>query len=304
MDQAGALRALAAKRRSAPVAYAPNAIPATTRQPTRLIAVTSGKGGVGKSNFTLNLGLLWANQGKKVLMVDADMGMANADLLLGWTGRPHLGEFLAGLKSLEDIVQRHPSGLDVIVGLSGARLIPDVLDANLNGCLSELQTLVDRYDIVLFDTGAGAGRVVTDFLQAAQEVVVVTNPEPTAMMDAYSLMKLVGQHALQQKWHLLVNMALNEEEAASTAKSLMKAAQKFLGQDVSYLGCLPRDPEVLAAVRRQVPWLEGAPHAPVSRRLTELARTLEKGPVTRQGVNAGAVARWLNVIRTKTRKGE
>ncbi len=303
-DQAGALRALVAERNARDQQ---DPFPGQEEEPlqqSRLIAVTSGKGGVGKSNFTLNLGIHWARQGKKVLMVDADMGMANADLLLGWTGKPHLGEFLAGLKPLDKIIQRHTSGLDVIVGLSGSRLIPATLEAHLPQCLKEIQALVGRYDVVLFDTGAGAGRVVTEFLAAAQEVVVVTNPEPTAMMDAYSLMKLVAAQGAGQRWYLLVNMALSEDEASTTAKSLIKAAGKFLGQDVSYLGWLPRDNEVLTAVRRQTPWVDGAPGSTVTRRLKELARSLDQNTPSDPRTTLNAFQRWLHLIRFRTLKGD
>ncbi len=246
-------------------------------KPARVLAVTSGKGGVGKTNFSTNLALTLAQMGQRVIVLDADLGLANLHVILGVTPRYHLEHVLSGERTLAETLFPGPCGIQIIGGASGLSEL-----ANLDGrqrdffidSLKELDTLAD---VILIDTGAGLSHNVMAFLDAAEEILVVTTPEPTAITDAYATIKVVTGENPDAKLRLVVNMAQSQEEAQAVANRLNRIAQQFLRVGLDYAGFLPIDPCVRAAVRAQKPFTLLYPHAPATRGLLKIAAHLGYG---------------------------
>ena len=282
-DQAQGLRALADQARPG---YELGHSAITTPPPAaRTIAVTSGKGGVGKTNFSTNLALLLAQSGERVIVLDADLGLANIHVVLGISPHFHLGHVMHGEKSLRDILYPGPAGIQLIAGGSGITEL-----ANLNakqrrrfvGGLAELDHLAD---IILIDTGAGLSHNVLAFVLAAEEVVIITTPEPTSIADAYATIKTIARDNPEARLHLVVNMAADEAEARTVAERLQLVAKQFLNVDLNVLGSLPQDAAVPRAVRAQKPFWLSAPNAPVGRALTQIADALGYRPIRPAGIN-------------------
>lgn len=245
--------------------------------PTRVIAVTSGKGGVGKTNVTTNLALALAQRKQRVLILDADLGLANVDIAMGILPRFNLAHVLHGVKTLEDIVEIGPLGVAVIASGSGISELANLEDAARVKLLEALAGLKSRYDFLLIDTSAGLNRNVLGFVLAADEVLVVTTPEPTAMLDAYSMIKVVFQENPRAAVRLIVNMVRDEVEAREVSDKLVVLAHRFLGAAISPLGHVVRDGRVTEAVREQTPLLQLYPGAAASRCIQALAAQLTNG---------------------------
>jgi flagellar biosynthesis protein FlhG len=234
--------------------------PERERKSARIITVTSGKGGVGKSNFSLNFALSLRRLGQKVLLFDADIGMANIDVLMGRTSTYSLYHLLKQEKSIWDIIQLGSEGLHYIAGGSGFHDLIDMSESQLNRFATEIEKLHDQYDIILFDTGAGLSKETVKFIAAAQETLVVTTPEPTSITDAYALIKMVsGMKDVQANFRLIVNRASNSREGKETAEKFQLVANQFLKLELPWLGMIPDDSHVSKAVKRQVPFLIAYP---------------------------------------------
>jgi flagellar biosynthesis protein FlhG len=244
--------------------------------PLRVIAVTSGKGGVGKSNVVANLGLALAQRGLKVLLIDADLGLGNLDILLGLNPRFTIQDALSLRLKLADVLVEGPEGLRILPASSG---IPELVILNKLQklfLLSELDHCTEDVDVVLIDTGAGISPNVLFFNIAAQERILVVNDQPPAIADAYALIKiLVTQHD-EKSFKLLVNDLTHPREAELVYHTLLRVTERFLGQGVTldYLGFIPHDEAVSKAVMRQQPVLALYPQAPASRSFVKIARTL------------------------------
>ncbi len=244
--------------------------------PPRVIAVTSGKGGVGKSNIVANLGLALAQRGLKVLLIDADLGLGNLDILLGLNPRFTIQDALSLRLKLADVLLEGPGGLRILPASSG---IPELVVLNKLQklfLLSELDHCTEDADVVLIDTGAGISPNVLFFNIAAQERLLVVNDQPPALADAYALIKvLVNQHE-EKNFKLLVNDLTHPQEADFVYHTLLRMTERFLGQGVilDYLGFVPHDDAVPQAVRRQQPVLALYPQAPASRSLVKIAQAL------------------------------
>lgn len=244
--------------------------------PLRVIAVTSGKGGVGKSNVVANLGLALAQRGLKVLLIDADLGLGNLDILLGLNPRFTIQDALSLRLKLADVLVEGPGGLRILPASSG---IPELVVLNKLQklfLLSELDYCTANADVVLIDTGAGISPNVLFFNIAAQERILVVNDQPPALADAYALIKvLVTQHE-EKNFKLLGNDLTHPQEAEFVYHTLLRMTERFLGQGVTldYLGFIPHDDAVPQAVRRQQPVLALYPQAPASRSFVKIARTL------------------------------
>ena len=251
-DQAASLRKLVENKKDSAAADSgtdaareapePSAARPVPKEGARIIAVTSGKGGVGKSNLTVNLALAFLAEGKKTLVIDADLGMANVDVLLGTSSKYNLLHLLDEDVVLDDVILKGPYGLRYISGGSGmeqaGEFTPaerDLLEEKLTGC-GELA------DVILIDTGAGIGRNVLDFILAADEVILVTTPEPTAMTDAYAVMKAYSMYAAKPNMRLVVNRVYDEAEGLEVAEKLRKTAERFL-----HMPILEAYPDSLAA---------------------------------------------------------
>lgn len=266
LDQAQQLRALMAQR------GAPGPAPAGRR--TRVIAVTSGKGGVGKTNLVLNLGVAWAQRGRRVVVLDGDLGTANVDVLLGLQARHTLAHVLRGEKRLDEVVRIGPSGLGIIPGASGLADLTELTPERRDYLVGELARLDGWVDAVLVDTAAGIGASVSALLLAAAEVVLVTTPEPTALTDAYALVKVAVAAGCRAQLRLVVNQARSVREAQMAAQRLVAVAQEFLGVSLEACGFLPYDDCVSQAVKRQVPVLLAYPQSALAGRLIALSQRL------------------------------
>ncbi|MCL6557868.1 MAG: MinD/ParA family protein [Firmicutes bacterium] len=243
----------------------------------RVIAVTSGKGGVGKTSIVVNLGLILARLGRRVLLFDADLGLANIEVMLGISPPYTLYEFLYGNRSMEEVVYSGPKGLQIISGGSGIDELAHLDSAQRQRILEFLPYLRARTDFVLVDTGAGISRNVLGFVAAAEEVVIVITPEPTSLTDAYSLIKVLSKFKVHAEARLVVNRARDEREAQQTANKLRLVCSRFLNFDLSYLGAILEDGAVGQGIKNQQPFVLTQPYSVASRNLNRIADLLIEG---------------------------
>jgi flagellar biosynthesis protein FlhG len=218
---------------------------------TRVIAVTSGKGGVGKTNITANLAYIFSKMGKRTLLLDADTGLANIDVILGITPKYNLYHVLSGEKTLAEAVVEGPGGIKILPASSGIRGMAELSKGQKFTLLEELDGLDEEFDFMLIDTAAGISDNVMYFNMAAREIIVVVSPEPTSLTDAYALIKMLYQGYKVRCFTLLVNMARDSNEALSVYTRLSNATNHFLNLPIEYLGYIPHDQNVSRAVRKQ-----------------------------------------------------
>jgi flagellar biosynthesis protein FlhG len=248
--------------------------------PPRVISVTSGKGGVGKSNVVVNLGLALAQRGLKVLLIDADLGLGNLDILLGLTPRFTIQDVLSLRLDLADVIVEGPGGLKILPASSGIPELAILDEFQKLFLLNEMDHYTEDVDVVLIDTGAGISQNVIFFNIGAQERILVVNNQPPAIADAYALIKiLVTQHG-EKSFKLLVNGLAHYREAELVYRTLLRVTERFLGQGITldYLGFIPHDDAVPKAVMRQQPILALYPQAPASRSFVMIAQTLWESP--------------------------
>jgi flagellar biosynthesis protein FlhG len=262
-DQAAQLRSLMSAR--------------LPRRRATVIAVTSGKGGVGKSNVAINLAIKLSMAGKNVVLLDADLGLANADVLCNVELPFNLSHVIARKKELHEVLVKAPGGFQLIGGASGLARMADLTDADRQRIVDALAQLEQSADIILIDTGAGISPNVLCFTRAADHVLVVTTPEPTAITDAYAVIKVVTRDALQRRLSLLVNQARSAVEARVVHERIAKVAKQFLGVNVLAAGHVCCDVAVSNAVRQRFPFVLGSPHCAASECITQLAMRLEQG---------------------------
>lgn len=223
---------------------------------TKIITVASGKGGVGKTNFTLNLGIALGEFGKKVLILDADLGLANIDVLLGAAPKYNLTHVISGKRKITDIIIKGPNNIDIIPGGSGVFELSQLSDDALNNFLTQLSLIDNEYDFLLIDTGAGLSKSVLSFSLAADEVFVITIPEPTSLTDAYGLIKTINRNRYMGKIKLIVNRVTSDEEGRITGKKIKIVVDRFLENcDLDVLGFIHDDKMVIEAVKKQEPFL-------------------------------------------------
>lgn len=240
----------------------------------RMIAVTSGKGGVGKTNVVANLSASLSEMGKKVVVLDADFGLANLDVLLGLTPRYHLGHVLYGDKTLNDIMIEGPKGIQIIPASSGLQPMSELTLTQLNYLLENFASLDQDTDYFIIDTAAGISRNVTHFLLSAQDIIVVSAPEPPAIIDAYAVIKIVLAEDRNKSIKVLINSADGAEAAQEIFCQINSVVKRFLNQEVEYLGHIERDQYVLQAVRSQMLVTHRFPNAPASRCFRDLAKRI------------------------------
>jgi flagellar biosynthesis protein FlhG len=242
-----------------------------------VIAVTSGKGGVGKSNIAVNLAIKLASAGKEVVLMDADLGLANADVLCNIDLPSNLSHVIARRKELSEVMVEAPGGFRLIGGASGLARMADLTDQDRQKLVDSLAELELRTDVILIDTGAGISPNVLSFTRCADEVLVVTTPEPTAITDAYAVIKVISRDAPDRPLSLLVNQVQRPDEGRLVYERIAKVAKQFLGVSVQDAGYVPTDPEVPAAVRRRTPFLLASPRCPASQGIGQLAMRLQRG---------------------------
>ena len=265
-DQAQRLRELASFERHR--RYSDN----KTR--AKRIAVTSGKGGVGKSSFSLNFACLAAQFGKKVLLIDADTNLANIDILLGLSPQYNISHVIAGLKSASDVLIKGPNGISILPAASGnfEQAMHEGLAAE--SVIADLNSLEEGFDYIVMDTGAGASRSVLDFVLFSDTMLLVTTPEPTAITDAYAVVKLITAERADIDIQILVNFAAGKQEAVDVFDKLASVIMHFLKIEVQYMGYLPRDMTVSESVHKQEPLVNAFPKSPAANQMKFIARKL------------------------------
>ncbi len=250
----------------------------------KIIAVTSGKGGVGKTNVVANVSVGLSELGKKIVVLDADFGLANIDVLLGLTPKYHLGHVLFGNKSLTEIMVQGPKGIRIIPASSGLQRMAELTSAQRNQLVESFANLDSDTDYFIIDTAAGISRNVIHFLLSAQEVIVVSAPEPTAIVDAYAVIKIILAEDPDKKIQILINSVERAEDAQEVFCQINSVVKRFLNREIDYLGHIEQDPHVLHAVRSQMLVMHRFPDAPASRCFRDLARRLDQ----QEGANPSA----------------
>ena len=243
----------------------------------RTIAITSGKGGIGKSNVALNSALLLSAAGHRVALVDADLGTANLDVLMNLSVGANLSHVMAGRRSLQDVVVTLPSGVQFVPGASGLARAAHLSELQRGQLVRALTELEEQNDLILVDTGAGIGPDVLSFCSSADNVIVVTGPEPTAMTDCYAVVKVLAQREYEGHLSVLVNQAAGRMEARATYQRISSVARQFLDIQVYDAGYVLEDNKLREAVRRREPVVLAYPRCPASRCLAALATKLCEG---------------------------
>lgn len=240
---------------------------------TRIITITSGKGGVGKSNFVVNLGISLQKMGKNVLILDTDVGMGNDDVLMGFLPKYNIYDIILNNKTVEEVLIEGPYGVKLLPAGTGLNKIQDIDDAKRQNFLDKLDDL-NMFDFILMDTGAGINKNVLAFVECSQEVIIVTTPEPTSLTDAYSLMKAINHFKIKDTAKIIVNKVLNYEEGRKTFNKFNNAAKKFLKIQLDHLGNISEDRKLIEAVRSQRPVVIGAPNSKSALDIEEIALKL------------------------------
>ena len=237
----------------------------------RIIAVASGKGGVGKSNLAINLGITLTRFGHRVMLMDADLGMANVDLLLGLAPKYNLGHVFSGKKEIHDVMMTGPSGVRVLPASSGGRRSEEVGFKEKEKVFEEIRTQHEIADLVFVDTGGGLAEDVLDFLILADEVLLVTTPEPTSIVDSYGIVKVLARERKSTTLHLVVNMANDQYDAGHVVNTMELVTKQFFNVTLQDLGWLGYDPMVSRAVRQQQPFVELYPGCRASHAVHKIA---------------------------------
>ncbi|AUW94965.1 MAG: MinD/ParA family protein [Sulfobacillus thermosulfidooxidans] len=243
-------------------------------QGSRVVAVTSGKGGVGKSQLTLNLALALAQRGQRVVILDADLGLANINILMGYEPSFTLWDVVQGAATLTDVMQKGPLGIRIIPGASGISALASLDPVEISGIIEGFQELESECDWLLVDTGAGIAANVLAFVLAADEALVVSNPEPPALADAYGLIKAVWEAKGHVALKLVMNRSTTAQSGEEMAMRIVTLAMKVLDQKVEFMGTVHEDPHAKRAISRQEPLLLLYPASPAATDIGHLADRL------------------------------
>ena len=241
----------------------------------RIIAITSGKGGVGKTNVTTNLGIALAGLEKKVCILDADMGLANINILIGKNPDYTIEDVLSGEKGIQHVLMDGPGGIKIIPASSGLEKIVELGPERKERLVADFEEIEKEFDYILIDTSAGISDTVLSFVQSAQDAVIVVSPEPTSLTDAYALIKILKGKGFKGNTYVLVNMVLSYEDSVKIFSRFNAAAQKYLSMDLKYLGHVIMDQGMIAAVIQQKPIMILKPDAIPSRCFVAIARKFE-----------------------------
>lgn len=247
--------------------------------PVQVIAVTGGKGGVGKTSVSVNLATALATTGRRVMLLDGDLGLANVDVFLGLSARYTMAHVLSGERTLEEVILESPHGIQVVPGASGVADMANLSAAGHLGLVQAFSTLSARVDVMIVDTSAGISHSVMQFSQAAQHVLVVVCDEPASMTDAYALVKVLSRHHDVSRFRVLANMVRSPGEGEVLFEKLQRVTSRFLDVTLEYVGEIPEDPYLRRAIREQRPVVGAFPSSPSTRAFKKLALKADKWPV-------------------------
>jgi len=265
-------------------------------EPLRVMAVTSGKGGVGKTMLTANLAVLAAKRGKRVLIIDADLGLANVEIVFGAKPKRHMGDLLNPDVLIDDVLVEVRPGIHILPAASGIQQLTHLGEEDKLRLLSTLDGLSDRFDLVLIDSGAGIGDNVLFFVAIAQEVVLVVTPEPTSLVDAYAAVKVLSLKMGLKEFGVVINSVVDELAARDVYQKLVNLADRFLSVRIRHLGYVTRDENVHRAVMAQKPIADLFAQAPATRALGVIAdRLFSMAPPP--AVDGGMKLMWHRLFR-------
>lgn len=264
---------------------------ATRPRLAHALAISSGKGGVGKSTVAVNLAVMLASMGRRVVLLDADMGTANADVLCNVMPVHTLAHVVAGRRQIEDVIVEAPGGFSLIPGASGLAQMAALSFGERERLIQQFARLEQAYDLLLIDTGAGIGPDVLSLLTAVDRVLVVTTPDPTAITDAYAVIKAAHRQSPDFDARLLVNQAANPDEALQVYTRVANVCRKFLQLDVPYAGCLLSDNAVRDSVRLRKPFALDPRPTPAAMALSALAHRLDKHAAEPKRTRSGLIKR-------------
>ena len=262
----------------------------------RIIAVSSGKGGVGKTSLVVNLAIALSKAGKKVMIMDADLGLANVDIMLGITPRYTLFDVLEGNKSLKEIIITGVEGINIIPGCSGLFATENISRLQKQNLLKEMGSCIDEMDYILIDTGAGISNIVLGFIAAAGDALIVVTPEPTSITDGYAIIKILSQFKLHEKVLLVVNMAANLDEAQESLEKIETVASKYLNIEIVRLGAIFFDDTVKKSIIEMTPFMINYPRSQVSRDVMQIAENLSENKFT-LNISNNFVRKMMNLLR-------
>ena len=256
--------------------YTNGSHPRTGQSPThtRVIAISSGKGGVGKTNIVANLGYSLSRLGRKVMILDADLGLGNLDVLLGMAPQYNLAHVVKGLKRIGEITVEGPGGMTILPASSGIQEMTKLTQSQKIKMLEELDKLIATKDILLIDTAAGISSNVMYFNAAAQEIIIVVSPEPTSLTDAYALIKVLSIRYGKRHFFILSNMVVNEHEGLEIYRQLKMVADRFLKVEIVYLGHIFTDTNIIKCVKKQKIISEYFPESSASRCFNKITETI------------------------------
>jgi flagellar biosynthesis protein FlhG len=251
--------------------------PEAAPRPVRVLAVASGKGGVGKTNVSVNLATALAALGEQVMLLDADFGLANVDVLLGLTPKQTLADVVAGHARLDEVILPGPKGVRIVPSASGKRHMAEMTPAQHAGIVQAVSAFDGPLDTLVVDTAAGINDAVLTFCQAAQEVLVVVCDEPASITDAYALIKLLARERGQPRVHVVANMVRGPVEGRALYDKLARVVERFLPEvSLAYLGAVPQDEHLRRAVQKRKAVVEAFPAAPASAALREIATRIHR----------------------------
>jgi len=251
-------------------------------RPVKVVAVSGGKGGVGKTNVSVNLALALSKLGRKVMLLDADFGLANVDVLLGLSPEYDLSHLIRGERNLEEIIVEGPADIRIIPASSGVGRMASLSPAEHAGVIRAFSELSYDLDVLIVDTAAGISDGVVSFCRASQEVIVVVCDEPASITDAYAFMKVMNREYGVERFHVLANMVRSAREGHELYLKLTRAAERFLDITPTFLGAIPHDERLRKAVQKQQAVVEAYPGSPSAVALKKVARSIDEWPLARQ----------------------
>ena len=253
--------------------------------PIRVIAITSGKGGVGKTNLSVNIGIALAKAGRRVALLDADMGLANVDILLGIYPEFNLSHVLSGDKTLADIMLDGPSGLKVIPGASGIQKMSELSTVEQAAVIRAFSDIDQDLDVLIVDTAAGISAGVVNFARACQEIIVVVCDEPTSITDAYAFIKLLHRDYNLSNFHVITNMVQTAQQGRALFEKLTKVSEHYLDVNLRFVGAVPYDECLRKSVQKQTPVVTAFPGSKASIAIKEIAGKIDRWPLQAQTGN-------------------